>query len=317
MSQPEAPQCPLCGSKRERILDQLTARELESLWFHMGVRLTPDAQQTFNQVTRIQLHACKDCGFQYFSPVLPGNSAFYADLQSQISDYYPEVCPAFIRTLNFARTQRVSRVLDLGCGSGAFLNLARQEGLETFGLDLNEQAVRGCQERGHQVVHATAETFAASHPDQQFPLVTAFEVMEHVPDPARFFQDAARLVAPGGWLAIAVPNNQGVHALCSLEPHQWPPHHLTRWRKQDLKRLGTMNSMNVVSIEGDELRGVQLRFYMKLQRELERILGRREGEPGKLYPEWVTFLYRIALCRHYVRRGISLHALFQKPIPSA
>jgi 2-polyprenyl-3-methyl-5-hydroxy-6-metoxy-1,4-benzoquinol methylase len=313
MSAQVVPHCFLCQSTRERVLDQLTAREMESLWFHMGVRLDPDAMAPFAHVNRIQLHECKDCGFQYFSPVLPGNSAFYANLQSQIADYYPALCPAFARTLTFADQAKVKEVFDLGCGSGSFLDLAKAQGLKTFGLDLNTQAVAGCQERGHEVVNATAEAYAVDNPDKQFPLVTAFEVMEHVPDPAAFFRDAAKLVAPGGWLAIAVPNNEGVHRLCSLEPHQWPPHHLTRWRSRDLQKLGADNQLIVEHIDGDILRGVQLRFYLKLQRDLEVVLGRRSGPPGKLWPELVTFLYRLGLCRHYVRRGISLHALYRKP----
>ena len=64
----------------------------------------------------------------------------------------------------------------------------------------------------------------------QFTLVTSFEVMEHVPDPVAFFRDAARLVAPGGHLVISVPHGQGLYRWWTLEPCQWPPHHITHWR---------------------------------------------------------------------------------------
>jgi SAM-dependent methyltransferase len=148
-------------------------------------------------------------------------------------------------------------------------------------------------------------------------LVTAFEVLEHVPDPAAFFREAAALVAPGGYLAIAVPNNEGAHRLCSLEPLQWPPHHLTRWRAADLRRLGERNGLELASLEGDPLRGMQLRYYLRLQGELEHLLGRRKSRPGRLWPELVTFVYRVLLCRRYVRRGSSLHALYRKPAGAA
>ncbi len=312
-SAPAKPRCLLCGSDSLEPLDALTPPELEQLWFHMGVKLSPAAQALFNGHRHIELLRCGGCGFQFFSPVLPGNSPFYEDLQRQIRDYYPVTCPAFTRALAAARTHGLREVMDLGCGSGAFLDLAKAEGLATHGLDLNVQAVAGCRERGHEVINQTAEDFAATRPERRFPLVTSFEVMEHVPDPAAFFREAAALVAPSGYLAIAVPNNEGVHRLCSLEPHQWPPHHLTRWRATDLRRLGEQNRLEIVSLDGDELRGVQLRFYLRLQRELEHLLGRRKSPPGRLWPEAVTFVYRVLLARRYVRRGISLHALYRKP----
>lgn len=305
--------CPLCRSEASETLDALTPPELEQLWFHLGARLSPPAMALFAGLRRIELHRCRGCGFQHFSPVLPGNSPFYEDLQRQIRDYYPAHCPAFARALAAARAHGLGEVMDLGCGSGAFLDLAKADGLVTHGLDLNRQAVAGCRERGHEVENLTAEAFASRRPERQFPLVTSFEVMEHVPDPAAFFREAAALVAPGGYLAIAVPNNEGVHRLCSLEPHQWPPHHLTRWRARDLRRLGEMNRLEIVSLEGDELRGIMLRFYLKLQRTLEHLLGRRRSEPGALWPEAVTLAYRLLLGRQYVRRGISLHALYRKP----
>lgn len=316
-SVPAKPRCLLCGSDSSKPLDALTPPELEQLWFHMGVKLSPSARELFTGLKRIELLRCGGCGFQFFAPVLPGNSPFYEDLQRQIRDYYPTACPAFARALAAARAHGLREVMDLGCGSGAFLDLAKAGGLATNGLDLNAHAVAGCRERGHEVMNLTAEAFAATRPERRFPLVTSFEVMEHVPDPAAFFREAAALVAPGGYLAIAVPNNEGVHRLCSLEPHQWPPHHLTRWRAADLRRLGEQNRLEIVSLDGDELRGVQLRFYLRLQRELEYLLGRRKSPPGRLRPGLVTFVYRALLCRRYVRRGISLHALYRKPAGAA
>lgn len=306
------PRCFLCDSRRIRPRDRLTPRELELLWFHLGVKFGPAAAAVFDGIAALELCECTDCGFRYFHPTLPGNGAFYADLQRQFRDYYPQASPAFGRTLSLARREQLREVMDLGCGAGYFLDAARTEGLSTHGLDLNPDAAADCCDRGHDVQCCTAEAYAASCPGRKFTLVTAFEVLEHVPDPRAFFREAAALLAPGGYLVLAVPNDAGVHGWCSLEPHQWPPHHLTRWRARDLIRLGELHQLQVVSVEGDLLRGSALRFYLKLQREMEFVLGRRKSRPGNLLPELLTFAYRALLLRHWVQRGISLHAVYRK-----
>jgi SAM-dependent methyltransferase len=286
---------------------------LELTWFHLGVKFSSAAAAVFDGIAAVELHECRPCGFRFFSPTLPGNGAYYADLQRQFRDYYPVSCPAFVRALQLARREGIREVMDLGCGAGYFLDAARNEGMTTHGLDLNPQAVADCRERGHEVQCCTAEAYAASRPERQFALVTSFEVMEHVPDPAAFFREAAALLTPGGYLAIAVPNEAGVHGLCSLEPHQWPPHHLTRWRPQDLRKLGEQNGLEIVSIEGDLLRGNALNFYLKLQRELEHVLGRRKTPPGGLWPGVLTLGYRLLFLRQFLQKGISLHALYRRP----
>jgi 2-polyprenyl-3-methyl-5-hydroxy-6-metoxy-1,4-benzoquinol methylase len=310
--QPVEP-CFLCGSREFLTVDSLRPSQINHAWAHMGAKLPAAATDPFDHVQAIHLHRCRSCGFLQFSPVLPGNSAFYSELQRQIPNYYPPHSPSFHRAIDLARRMGVAEVIDLGCGAGAFLDMARAAGLATRGLDLNATAVAACRARGHDVLNATAEQFAGTHPEQRFRLVTSFEVMEHVPNPARFFHDAANLLQPGGYLAIAVPNEDGIHGHCPLEPHQWPPHHLTRWRRQDLDRLGRMNGLEVVNIEADLLRGAHMHTLLNLQRELEVLLGRRPAPAGRWWPEIATFLFRITLCRHFVRRGLSLHAHYRKP----
>ncbi len=305
--------CFLCQSPDSRVRDRLTPRELELTWFHLGVKFRPEAAAVFAGISALELHECRSCGFRYFHPSLPGNGPFYADLQRQFRDYYPKACPAFVRTLQLARQKQIRDVMDLGCGAGYFLDAARTEGILTHGLDLNPDAVADCRDRGHDVQCCTAEAYAASRPEKRFSLVTAFEVMEHVPDPKAFFQEFAALVAPGGYLALSLPNDEGIHGWCPLEPHQWPPHHLTRWRARDLRRLGEMHQLEVVSVEGDLLRGADMRCYVKLQRDLEFVLGRRKNQPGNFYPEMLTFFYRVLLLRRWVQKGISLHAIYRKP----
>lgn len=305
--------CPVCGGAESERVDGLTPAEITRLHAHTGVALSAAAIESFRGVPEVLHLRCRGCGFQFFDPVLPGNAAFYKDLENQLDCYYPDDSPSFFRALELARRTGARTVMDLGCGAGRFLDRARAAGLETHGLDLNDQAVSSARDRGHAVMACTAEAYAASRPESRFDLVTAFEVMEHLSAPSAFLRDAARLVRPGGHLAIAVPNDEGIYRWFKLEPRQWPPHHLSRWRKEDLARLGKTHGLEVVGITADVLRGVQLRGTLKLQGEFEHLLGRRPHPPGKVWPELATFLYRVGLCRLYLTLGNSLHAHYRKP----
>src|SRR5689334_9484735 len=97
------PSCLLCASRDVGVRDRLTPRELELTWFHLGVKFSSAAWAVFDGVTALELCECGECGFRFFQPMVPGNGAFYADLQRQFRDYYPQTCPAFARTLSLAR----------------------------------------------------------------------------------------------------------------------------------------------------------------------------------------------------------------------
>lgn len=308
-----SPACPICAGTDSERVDSLSPAELVQLHEHMGVRLTAAACESFRGAGKVHHLRCRACGFQFFDPVLPGNAAFYRDLQDQLECYYPDDSPSFFLALDLAKRTGARTVMDLGCGAGRFLDRAREAGLQTHGLDLNDQAVAAARARGHDVMSGTAEAFAASQPTSRFDLVTAFEVLEHLADPAAFLRDAARLVRPGGHLAIAVPNDEGIYRWFQLEPRQWPPHHLSRWRRSDLRRLGERAGLEVVTLCADALRGVQIGGTLRTQGELEQRIGRRSSLPSRLWPALATFLYRAGLCRLYLQLGNSLHAHYRKP----
>jgi 2-polyprenyl-3-methyl-5-hydroxy-6-metoxy-1,4-benzoquinol methylase len=308
--------CLLCGSGETRVVDSLTPDEITKAWSVVGVNLSPAGRACMAGAAHIEQHACNGCGFQFFAPPVPGDSDFYRELQEQYPDYYPKTCPAFDRAVDFARRRGLGQVMDIGCGAGFFLDQARDAGLKTAGLDLNASAVSDCRARGHDVRLSTMEDFAASNPSERFEFVTSFEVVEHVADPVGFVRSAAALLRPGGWLGLAVPNNEGVHALCELEPHQWPPHHLTRWRPQDLAQVGAVAGLRLVDAGSDVRHGWHIRYFMQLQGRIELALGRRSTAPGRWWPEVVCFLYRASLMKHWgPRQGLGLYAFFQKPAP--
>jgi 2-polyprenyl-3-methyl-5-hydroxy-6-metoxy-1,4-benzoquinol methylase len=96
------------------------------------------------------------------------------------------------------------RLLDVGCGHGAFLARMRHDGWDVHGLEICSSG-RAATASREIVVEACAVEDCAL-PDRSFDAVTAFYVIEHVPDPLAFLRACLRLLVPGGTLYLRFPD---------------------------------------------------------------------------------------------------------------
>jgi SAM-dependent methyltransferase len=128
-------------------------------------------------------------------------------------------------------------VLDVGCGSGAFLDDMRALGWRSVGLEPDPNAARLARSRGAEVWEGTVETVSA--PTALFDAVTMNHSLEHTHDPAAVIRTLCGWLKPGGVLWVAVPN-----FLSGLHRHygrHWvaldPPRHLVHFTPQALRQL--------------------------------------------------------------------------------
>lgn len=106
-------------------------------------------------------------------------------------------------------TPAQGRWLDLGCGQGGLLSLARELGfLEVIGVDRSAEMVAAARELGFAVVEGAAELFLAKEPDASFAVITAFDLVEHLERDVAFglLQDIRRVLVPGGVCILKLPN---------------------------------------------------------------------------------------------------------------
>jgi 2-polyprenyl-3-methyl-5-hydroxy-6-metoxy-1,4-benzoquinol methylase len=96
------------------------------------------------------------------------------------------------------------RVLDVGCGSGELLADLARRGWEPYGVDPSAAATAAAARRGAQVHQGTLED--QPWEPQSFQLITMQHALEHIVDPITALRQARALLAPGGLLAIEVPN---------------------------------------------------------------------------------------------------------------
>jgi O-antigen chain-terminating methyltransferase len=102
----------------------------------------------------------------------------------------------------------LSNVLDIGCGRGEFLETMCESGVTARGIDLGEESVALCRNKGLNAEIADLFPYLAAQPDGEFDGIMSSQVVEHLA-PERL-PEMVRLCAAklrkGGVLAIETPN---------------------------------------------------------------------------------------------------------------
>lgn len=134
------------------------------------------------------------------------------------TQYYPanrfgfvlaRILPSLFETLNtqfrwLPNSGPGQRLLDVGCGNGAFLLSARDAGWEVMGCDTDSKAVAIAQERGLEVREGSIDSLADE--SGLFDAITVSHVIEHVHNPREVLIAVHRLLKPGGLVYFDTPN---------------------------------------------------------------------------------------------------------------
>lgn len=282
--------CPLCKDTRIEVVNQLTGQQLRDLWKALGHEFSADAWGKIAPAFVVAMHRCQSCGFVFFDPSLAGNEAFYRQLEH--STYFCPTRPEFDRTIQFAKQCSLARVLDVGCGSGSFLDLAAKAGMETCGLELNGAAAEKARAKGHKIFDRLLTELDSATTEGGFDLITLFQVLEHVQDPVEVMKQAARFLNPNGCISIAVPSEEGIGRINPWNPHEWPPHHISRWRLADLEQLERATGLKLVEKGGDVLLGSEIEQVWKQHNRLAPVVGKKGRTGRDLLPQMISLGYR-------------------------
>jgi SAM-dependent methyltransferase len=303
--------CLLCENADVAVVDTLNGLELRKLWRVADIGLSDTALGAISPGFQVNLHRCNSCGFRFYDPLLAGGAEFYEELMSTRA--YPGNSPEFSFALDLAKREGLKRILDVGCGEGAFLDQARECGLETSGVELNRVAAEATRNKGHHMFDKRMEDITADDLDGGTDLLTLFQVIEHVPSPVDFIKDASRLIRSGGYLVFGVPSQKRMLGLLHYDPADWPPHHVSRWRTADFSKLAERAGLQLVGHGHDRLYGLGIAWAYQYHNRFAAALGKSELPFSSWLPPTLSFIYRYLGCKHYLRlHGQSAYAILRK-----
>lgn len=100
------------------------------------------------------------------------------------------------------------RFMDVGCGAGQTVALARQLGWSAMGLEIDPAAVRAAQQTGLNILEGTYEELMQY--EQQFDCIMCSHVLEHVHNPRDLLEKLKMAIKPGGMLLLSLPNSLSI-----------------------------------------------------------------------------------------------------------
>ena len=128
-------------------------------------------------------------------------------------------------------------ILEVGCGSGMYLDLMRALGwTRVLGVDTSRAAIQLVRASlGIEAYCGSLESIGL--PLASFDFIAASHTLEHLHDPIAFLSEVHRLLKPGGTLALVLPNleSQGFRTWGAAWYHLDAPRHLTHFTRSSLR----------------------------------------------------------------------------------
>lgn len=214
MADLETVQCPLCAGTQAQS------------WLHVPGVAAPHGDGALQQGAVWHLQQCCECGLVFLNPRPTDIAAveFY-----RMAAYLPfcSVAPnrgaitrlyGWLRRHNLqwkrravVRWKGAGRLLDVGCGTGEFLQEMQGAGWEVTGVERDPAAAQFAREKLHLRV-LTGSVDDLAHTGERFDVITLWHVLEHLYRPRETLRQVCQLLRDSGVVIIAVPNIASVDA---------------------------------------------------------------------------------------------------------
>jgi 2-polyprenyl-3-methyl-5-hydroxy-6-metoxy-1,4-benzoquinol methylase len=233
--------CPACNSPHIYLIEDIeTCRILDAMQIPKSLFNSSAGDRALGAIPNtISFYRCESCGLEFANPMFVADGDFYAYMQKDMS-YYSQRWE-FQHSLKHIRPD--SNILDVGCGEGIFLELAKEQGHHAIGIDFNQAALETAKSKGLEVYNYDLKQLT-QNVATNFDTVVFFHVIEHLDDLEQFFNDLADLLPIGTSLYFSCPSP--IRYSQYLEPTllvgqkefwDYPPHHQTRWNQKAAEQL--------------------------------------------------------------------------------
>jgi SAM-dependent methyltransferase len=201
---------------------------------------------------------CRECELVFLNPM-------YSD--RELASFYPSDYYAYNTELKENRWKKLAKkllgywqgtkepiftqpgaFLDVGCGSGSFVERMRNAGWRSYGVDVNEEAVKTAQSRGLQVFRGPLQSIGFE--SDCFDYIRASHSLEHVSCPHELLAEIRRILKPAGQLLIAIPNIDSASARLFHQHwyHLCPPVHTFNYSVKTIRSLLELHGFRIENL---------------------------------------------------------------------
>lgn len=140
------------------------------------------------------------------------------------------------------------KVLDIGTSTGVMLDIFREKGWKTFGIEPSQSSKIALQ-KGHDIKQGFFEN--VHFKKEEFDLIILNHTLEHLDNPLSVLNKVFGLLRKGGYVLVDVPNAGGIGSklLKKKWPYLLPKEHVSQFTKTSLSNLFVMAGFNIAHFE--------------------------------------------------------------------
>ncbi|OFX56525.1 MAG: hypothetical protein A2046_14280 [Bacteroidetes bacterium GWA2_30_7] len=188
---------------------------------------------------------CRNCGLVFMKqiPTKDELDSYYSVYSYEKEQIVSELTFKRYNSLlnEFEKFRNTNNMLDIGCGQGYFLEVAKKRGWNVFGTEYSTNAVKICENKGINM--KTGMLNQNDFEPESFDIVTSFEVLEHINNPREEIKNIYSLLRVGGLFYCTTPNFNSLTRYFTKENYNiiCYPEHLTYYTNKTLNKL-TLNN---------------------------------------------------------------------------
>ena len=198
---------------------------------------------------------CISCAMVYLNPVFTDESLIQYYTNNKVEQgivvaddmsFYHELYSQGLTSAH-KKTER-GNLLDIGCSTGIFLDVARDKGWNTFGLELNKIEFSVAKEKGHNVFNTLLEDIKFTN---KFNIISLWDVFEHIKDGNKTLMLIKDLLTNDGVILLQIPSIDSLAARIMQDKCNMFDglEHVNLYGVNSLKTLVDNNNLEILDIQ--------------------------------------------------------------------
>ena len=195
--------------------------------------------------TDLEVLECNECGLVYLSSFEHineehyENSGMHSNSVLDIDSWLNETRVDDLRRYEFLKNKLYNKqILDFGCGNGGFLDIVKTNAKKAVGIEPEKALQTSFGQRGLTIY---SHLNCVIDSGRKWDIITAFHVVEHLPDPRENLQKLSSLLCEGGEIIVEVPNSEdallNIYNNSSFQQFTYWSNHLFLFNATTIKNL--------------------------------------------------------------------------------